>query len=201
MTKSNIAALCSVVLFLAGCTTPQSMDYQPGISAGTERVGRTTEAEIAVDPFVDSARSKKFFRLDAMDAGIAILHVRIVNKTADQTLLVKKDNFHLLRTGGEVSTGNLDNGKDAAPGQIIGAIGIGSLMGILGATMVAHATQIQMNFTSKELGDQTLSPGQSTEGFVYFAPVKHGEDWTRATVVQVKLLPTRNQPPIEIVSR
>ena len=79
------------------------------------------------------------------------------------------------------------------PGQVIGAIGMGSLIGILGTTMVAHATEVQMNFTSKEMGDQTLSPGQSTEGFIYFAPVKKGEDWTRATVVQIKLLPTKNQ--------
>jgi hypothetical protein len=144
-------------------------------------------------------RSQKFFGIDAMDNGIAILHVRILNKTANQTFLVKKDNFYLLRNGTQVSTSNLDKDKDsAAPGQVIGAIGMGSLMGILGVTMVAHATEVQMSFTSKELGDQTLSPGQSTEGFIYFAPVKKGEDWTRATVVQIKLLPTNNQIPIEL---
>jgi hypothetical protein len=184
---------------LAGCSTPQSMDYQPGISVGTERVGQTPEAEIALDPFVDRERTKKFFGIDAMDNGIAILHVRIVNKTANQTLLVEKKDFQLVRNGAEVSTGNLDKDKDSVtPGEVIGAIGMGSLMGILGATMVAHATEVQMNFTNKEMGDQTLSPGQSTEGFIYFAPVKKGEDWTRATVVQIKLLPTKNQIPIEL---
>src|ERR1035441_7841964 len=82
----TLILLASSSLMLAGCSTPQSMDYQPGISVGTERVGQTPEAEIALDPFVDRERTKKFFGIDAMDNGIAILHVRIVNKTANQTL-------------------------------------------------------------------------------------------------------------------
>ena len=186
-------------VMLTGCSTPQSMDYQPGISAGTERVGRTPEVEIAVDPFVDRERSKQFFGIDAMDNGIAILHVRIVNKTANQTLLVEKKDFQLVRNGTEVSTGNLDKDKDSVtPGQVIGAIGMGSLMGILGATMVAHATEVQMNFTSKEMGDQTLSPGQSTDGFIYFAPVNHGEDWTLGADVDIKLTETKTRQLTEL---
>jgi hypothetical protein len=199
MKKSHLLAFCSLVLSLAGCATPQSMDYQSGISANTERVGRVKEAEIAIDPFVDSARSRKFFGVDAMGEGIAILHVRIVNKTTDETLLVRKDHFHLVRGGAQVFTQDLEK-PDHTTGveKVLDGLSIGGGAGLAAATRISHATQIQMNFTSKEMGDQTLSPGQSVEGFIYFGPVKQGEDWTRDTVVQADLLPTQNGSPVEM---
>jgi hypothetical protein len=106
------------------------------------------------------------------------------------------ENFHLIQNGAGVPTFNLEKDKDAVTlGTIMDAI---SGPSILRTAMVAHDTQVQMNFTSQEMEDQTLSPGKSTEGFVYFAPVIKGEDWTRNAVVQIKLLPTKKQNPIEL---
>lgn len=188
-----------LLLSLGGCATPQSMDYPQGVSSGAEHIGRTKGAEITVDPFVDDARTKRYFGVAANDEGIAILHVRVVNNTTDQTLLVKKDHFHLLLQGDRVSARNLEK-PDETSGfqQVLDGLSIGGGMGLAAAARISHATQVQMNFTSKELGDQTLSPGQSAEGFIYFGPIKQGEDWTRGTVVQVKLLPTRNENPVEV---
>ncbi len=48
------------------------------------------------------------------------------------------------------------------------------------------------------MGDQTLSPGESMEGFIYFAPVKPGEDWTRAAAVKIQLVDTKTHKPVEL---
>jgi hypothetical protein len=159
------------------------------------------EVEVTVDPFSDHDRSQKYFDIDAVDNGIAILYVRVVNKTVDQTFVLKKENLHLSKNGAGELTGGGDkiNTSDSmGAAQVMSVVGVGGLMGALGAAMIAHDDTVRMNFTNKEMGDQTLSPGQSTDGFVYFAPIKKGEDWTRGTVVQVKLIPTKDQPPLEL---
>ena len=86
----TLILLASSSLMLAGCSTPQSMDYQPAISVGAERIGQTPEVEIALDPFVESERTEKYFDINAAANGIAILHVRVANNTSNQTLSGEK---------------------------------------------------------------------------------------------------------------
>ena len=148
-------------------------------------------------PLSKSERTKKFFDINAIANGIAILHVRVANKTTDQTFLVKKEGFHLLNgAGGLTGDGKIERSSPA--GQVVGAVGMGALMGLVGTAMVSNATEVQRNFTSKEMGDQTLSPGESMEGFIYFAPVKHGEDWTRTAAVKINLAETKTRQFIEL---
>jgi hypothetical protein len=195
---NSLILLASGSLLLTGCTTDKITDYQPASPSISERTAQESGVEVALDPFVESARTEKYFKIDAVANGIAILHVRVANKTADQTFLVKKEDFQLLRNG----AGDLISGKkiesSSPAGQVIGVVGMGALMGIVGGAMVSHATEVQRNFTSKEMGDQTLSPGENMEGFIYFAPVNHGKDWTRAAAVKIKLAETKTQRSLEL---
>lgn len=160
---------------------------------------------MALDPFVEKARAKEYFDIDAVADGIAILHVRVANKTANQTFLVEKKNFRLLRNerGGLTGDGKIIERSQASgsalgvTGAVLGGLGGTGLL-LVGSAMVSHSTEIQRNFTSKEMGDQTLSPGQSMEGFIYFTPVNHGEDWTHNAAVKIKLPETKTRQIIEL---
>ena len=68
------------------------------------------------------------------------------------------------------------------------------LLGLAGASMVAHAAEAQRNFVSKEMPDQTLAPGESMEGFIYYTPVaKSG--WSRGARMTIKLTDTKTHQP------
>jgi hypothetical protein len=199
-------ALASLLLLLGGCTTPPITDYRPGLPAASERMIQQSGVEIALDPFVERERTKQYFDIDAIADGIGILHARVANKTADQTFLVEKKHFQLLANGtagGWIGDGKkLERDQSAGTatelaGAVAGGLGGAGLM-LAGLALTSKATEIQRNFTSKEMGDQTLSPGQIMEGFVYFAPVTKGQDWTRTGVVKVDLTETKTQQTITL---
>lgn len=177
--------------FLAGCTI-SIPDYQPASPPLTERTGQASGVEVALDPFIERERTEKYFDIDAVAKGIAILHVRVVNKTADQTFLVRKDNFQLVPN--ETAVGLTTDGKQVKPSEpVVGQIpgergptpGIYSLFGGTGKELLP--SEIRRNFVGKEMVDQTLSAGQSMEGFIYFSSVEKGEDWSGTTSVDVSL--------------
>jgi hypothetical protein len=195
--------LVSNLLMLAGCGTAPIKPYQPVSQSISERTIQASGLEVALDPFVESSRTKEYFDIDAVANGIAILHVRVVNNTSNQTFLVEKKDFQLVR--GVAGANLTGNGKkiessDAAGNAIgwVGALAVSPVLLITASVMVSHSTEIQRNFTGKEMGDQTLSPGESMEGFIYFTPVNHGQDWTQGTAVKVKLTETKSQQLTEL---
>ncbi len=201
-----IAFSSLILLLLAGCTTARIADYQPAASPSvSERTAQASGVEVALDPFVEKERTEKYFDMDAVGQGIAILYVRVINKTADQTFLVQKENVQLIRNGaGGLAGGGGRTASSQASANAIGITGavLGGLGGVgllsAGSAMVSHSTEVQRNLTSKEMGDQTLSPGESMEGFIYFTPVKPGEDWTRAAAVKIQLVDTKTHQPVEL---
>jgi hypothetical protein len=205
MKQFILIASGSLLLMLTGCGTEPIKPYQTSSPSISERTAQASGVEVALDPFVESGRTKEYFDIDAVANGIAILHVRVTNKTTDQTFLVEKKGFQLLRNGAE---GLTDDGKRVEhsqasanalgiTGAVLGGLGGAGLM-LIGSDIVSHSTEIQRNFTSKEMGDQTLSPGQSMEGFIYFTPVNHGEDWTQGAAVKIKVTETKTQQLTEL---
>jgi hypothetical protein len=205
MKQFIIIALVSLPLFLTGCSTEKIADYQPASPPVSERTAQASGVEVALDPFVESERTKEYFDINAVAEGIAILHVRITNTTADQTFLVEKKDFQLIPDG---ATGALTADKqiERAPGWgagpatptsvLIGGPGGGG--GLMSFSNNSKYYEVQRNFTSKEMADATLSPGQSLEGFIYFMPVKKDEDWTRAATIKINLTETKTQQTIAL---
>jgi hypothetical protein len=187
-------------LMLGGCSTARTPDYQPASPSISERTAQESGVEVALDPFVESERTRKYFDLNAVANGIAILHVRVTNKTPDQTFLVEKKNIQLIpdtSAGGLTSDGKKIE-RSVAVGTSMEIAGAGSLTMLAGLAMVSHSTEVQRNFIAKEMGDATLPPGKSMEGFIYFTPVKKGEDWSRTAVVNINLTETKTQQMITL---
>jgi hypothetical protein len=203
MKQFIIITSASLLVFLTGCGTERITDYQPASPSISEHMVQGSGVGVALDPFVESERTRQYFDIDAVANGIAILHVRVVNNTADQTFLVEKKDFQLSTDGG--TNGLTGDGKkierSEAVGDTVGLVGAAAVsLPLLFASMsmVSHSSEIQRNFTGKEMDDQTLSPGQSMEGFIYFTPIKKGEDWTRAAAVKINLTETKTQHSIEL---
>jgi hypothetical protein len=206
MKQIIIIAFASPLILLAGCTTARITDYRPASPSANARTLQQSGLEIALDPFVERERTKQYFDIDAVADGIAILHVRVANKTADQTFLVEKKHFQLVPSAGP--GGWTGDGKkvdrDQSGGtatELVGAFsgGLGGAgLFLAGLSMVSQSTEIQRNFTGKEMADATLPSGKSMEGFVYFTPVKKGQDWTRATVVKIDLTDTKTQQMVTL---
>ena len=209
MKQSIILAFASLSLFVAGCSTEKIADYQPASPSANERTARASGVEVALDPFVESARTRQYFDIDAVAEGIAILHVRITNKTADQTLLVENKDFQLLPDGGggglaadpKVERDPEPGVGPATPASVLFGnpfVGSGGFGGLWSISRSSKFYEIQRNFTDKEMADATLSPGQSMEGFVYFKPVKRGADWTRASIIKIALTETKTHQTIAL---
>ena len=201
--KPLTVALVTVAL-VGGRSTARIADYQPPSRSTTERIVEQSGVEIALDPFVETDRTEEYFALDATGEGIAILHVRITNKTSDRTFLVEKKNVQLLPSGNlQGPTGSDKKIERSQTGATtaawVGTAGLlvspiaGISLVLAGSALASKSSEIQRNMTSKEMADATLSPGKSMEGFIYFAPVEKDQDWSRGTTARVGLTDTTSQ--------
>lgn len=154
-------------------------------------LGRESGVEVAVDPFVESGRTETYFDLDAVANGIAILHVRVSNQSTGKTFLVEKANFKLIPKGADtdLSGDGQKIERSKAVGEVLVVVGPGPAL--VGLAMMSKSTEIERNLIAKELPDQTLSPGQSMEGFIYFTPVEKGKDWSRTATLITSLTETK----------
>jgi hypothetical protein len=197
-----IGVLALWCVFFTGCGTEKITDYQPPAPAISERTAEESGVELALDPFVEHERTEQYFDINAVGSGIAILHVRVVNKTADQTFLVEKKNFQLFVNGDddELTADGKTIKRSKAAGEAVAWVGAAALsypMLFAGVAMVSRSSEIQRNFVSKEMADQTLSPGESMTGFIYFSPVKKHENWSRGATVEVSLTETKTHQTTE----
>lgn len=192
----------SLLLIGAGCATKRKPDYHPSTPSASARIGRQAEIEVALDPFIERERTKQFFGINAIDDGIAILHVRVSNSSSNQTFLVEKKNFHLLLAGapsGQTAEGSIERRKGGGEATAIVGASLGSFpLLVAGAAMISQATEIQRNFVGKEMPDQTLAPGQNMEGFVYYMPVKKKVDWSRGSTMKINFTDTKTQQVTEL---
>jgi hypothetical protein len=197
------------VMVLAGCTTPRIPDYPNATPTATEVIRQQSGVEVALDPFVENDRTQKYFDINARDNGIAILHVRLLNKAAEQTFLLQKTNIWLIPTdSGAALAGDRQREASSKAGEnneltAVVLYGVGSeVFGVTfllaGMAQASHSEEIQRNLISKELPDQSLSPGQSNAGFIFFKPVKKGEDWSRTASVKMTLIETKTQQPVTL---
>jgi len=128
MKQLIIFASSTLLLLLSGCSTDRITDYQPATPSISEHTAQASGVVVALDLFVEGGRTKEYFDIDAVAEGIAILHVRVANKTADQTFLVEKKDFQLLPAGAAGLTGDGQKiERSVTAGTTLEIVGAGSL--------------------------------------------------------------------------
>lgn len=190
--------------FLTGCSTERITDYQPTSTSVRERTAQVLGVEVAVDPFVESERTEKYFDINAVAEGIGIVFVRVSNNTSNQTFIVEKKNFQLVLAGSS-SDENADTQtieRSTSGGQAVAITGavVGSFGGMaimfIGGSMISHSMEIQRNFVGKEMPDQTLAPGESMKGFIYYSPVPKNAAWPRGAKMKINLTETKSHESV-----
>jgi len=239
-----VLGLFSLNVLLCGCNTEKLPDYHSDATATTVQIKREAGMEIALDPFIDSRRSRQFFGLNATDEGIGIIFVRISNYTSNQTFLVEKKNCQFLLPGvsagqnpdtktservnarlqqdsdrtlamqtawadavmnaernAQISTRfQPDMGQSSAVESASMALAGADVMTFLFQfAKLSHSTEVQRNFVDKEMPDQTLAPGQSMNGFLYYVIAPKNHKWASAGMMKVDMTETRSHESISMI--
>jgi hypothetical protein len=157
---------------LAGCSTVKMADFE------SKPFDKYTYSQIkdglaiAIHPISNKEESKKYFGTDLLSANILALYVIVVNRESSTEFLLLKDRVslrqseHLLGSASNSdSVGSPEAGEDVI---IVSAFFLFPMI-FVGAQMVTDAFEVKHNFIKKELRSATLSPNESTKGFLYFS--------------------------------
>ncbi len=192
-----ICMACASLLAMAavGCGTMKIPAYQGQASALT-RSGESQGLKVTLDPIVDKERGEKYFKVEPQKSGFAIIHLRAENKAADAAWLLSLENMRLVHSaqGGGATAANQEYKSDmsAANALSVTALVLTSplLMGVSGK-MLSNRMIVEKNFVDKEWRNQTLSPGQRAEGFVYFR-LGQQTNWIGNRLLRIDTLDTRS---------
>lgn len=149
--------LFSLTLALvAGCATPPAY---PTRAAADCRAQATKEGlTIGIHPIFDKQEAEHYFGSDLLLRGLLPVLVVVENHSKDASYLLSMNNCSLSQSTGYGSKADLPSREGAAliPG------------GLIGLAITCNAYNKRTGMAIKELRDQTVSPGQTEDGFVYF---------------------------------
>jgi hypothetical protein len=169
----SCTVIIAVLLFAPGCRpVPKLTIAYHSTSRAAVFSGQANGLIVTVDPIVDPARSEEYFDTNALDSHLLPIHVEARNSNPNVSFLLQKKNISFFlgenTVAGAASTAP-DVHSTAGDALVIsGAILVSGPLLIAGILMTRNAGSVQHNFTTAELRDQTLSPGQTVSGFVYF---------------------------------
>lgn len=198
----SIVFLAAASLALAGCSTISIPPYSGEVSAAAQ----TRESQglvVTADPLTDDARAREFFREDLKGIGAAVVYLKAENRSPDAAWLLRLEDMHLADASG---AGGPDGHGEAIEGDFAAANAVGTAGAVLisfpmmfaSAKLTSDALVKQKNYIDKEWRNQTLSPGQSAEGFVYFH-VPPDDAWSTARSLRLDCLNVRNQQTLTLV--
>lgn len=198
--RATVCATMSVLL--PACTTVRLSEPQQAAPSAHAATTDQSGLVLTADPWLDRARTEEYFGIDAAAVGLVIVRLKATNQSSPDTFLLHKDNFRLALAGADLETSDSvkHRSKTGDAANLTGALLLVTGPAILlslplmfgGAKMASNASRVQHNFVERELGNQTLSPGQVAEGFIYFKLPDNQKPGSGFRFV-VNLLNTRTQ--------
>jgi hypothetical protein len=202
---SSLAALLAAGVG-AGCG---SMKTIPPYTAGPSQHAKAVESrglKIVADPVSDRERANTYFEVNSVKRGVAIIFLQAENQSTDATWLLNEQNIHLTLSGhaGDMNAEDQEVEGDyrkgdaltvaAAPFLLFPGIDlfVGVPLMLSGSKANSDASVVQKNFVDNEWHNQTLSPGQRSQGFIYFNVDKNLE-WASSATLQLDCLDVRSQ--------
>jgi hypothetical protein len=189
-------AACVLLLGTVGCGTMKIPAYSgtPSASAQTREV---QGLKVTVDPFTDRERAGTYFKVNPTGRRVYIAHVRAENAGSDTAWLLCEERMVLRGSwpGQELSAHGQNVEANLAAANAVGMAGAVALsipMIFAGGKLTSDAMVVAKNFVDKEWRNQTLSPGQSAQGFVYFM-LPEKKTINDVTALEMMLLNVRNQ--------
>ena len=181
--SEHLLVLVAISFIVASCTGTAPPVFN-GLHSTLSPSARTEDKEgvrVTAEVFADRDRCKTYFKLpNAYANGLAILFVKAENLSPRESLILQHSNLRLLIEGSGASEGNTKQNMAAGEATAIAGAAIVSMpLLFLGASLISQASVVQENFVKQEFRDDTIPPGASASGFLYFqldksALLKHG---------------------------
>lgn len=163
---SLVCMLIGGPLMLTGCAL--RMPAYP-VQPATSYANRTSQnaVDVAIHPITSTVESKKYFGTNLISRNVLAILV-VVDNHSDASLVLDASQCELVGLPDRASDDQLP-GKTA--GEVVGVVSIATISlagGVLSMKMMNDSENIKSNLHVKELRRQTVSPGNSVQGFLYF---------------------------------
>ncbi len=179
-----------VLLALGGCAN--KFENYPN-RVWSDFPSRTLSGGVALgaEPLFIAGESQKYFDKDLPAEGILPVFILIQNQSQDRTFLVTPEQFAIREAAAPIGKEDVES---TGPGNNLiktGGVLLSPAMMAIGLAVYWDAKNINSNFKRQLLQTQTIAPGESTSGFVYFkteqADSTHPHQWVlRAEPQDVK---------------
>jgi hypothetical protein len=195
------------ILVWSGCAAPKTaVQYRPPMILDPALSAEADGLHVVADPLFDSDRAKACLDVDPRRLGLLAIHVRVENVHPSTTFLLQKENFKLLPAVG-VSDPALAEGGEYSPetegrtGERV-AWGTPTTRALLalafGGPNEDYSASVNHSFVREELRNQTLRPGQTASGCVYFQIPKREQFERGVLEIQIPDLGTQQRTTIRL---
>jgi hypothetical protein len=168
------------MILLTGCSTLELPKYPVGSAVSYPDSVTKDGLIVAAKPILDKNDSQKYFGADLIASNILAILVVAENHNLSSSFIIDNRNISLLhyeKKEDSLHIAESDNSSGVAM-SAVGGLLLSPLLivgGVLqGAKTYSDAGMVRYNFESQALKSHTLSPGDSTSGFVYFQVPKGG---------------------------
>lgn len=169
------------VVSMAGCTTMKLPDYQPGAVEDYPHRDAKDGLAAAVHAITDESESKTYFGTDLLAADILAVYAIVENRSDGASVVIGQDDFRLgPREAIEGKASQRDGLGSQSGGEavaLVGALLLSPVLLVAGAKMMSDASVIKHNMEVDAFRAQTLSPGETGAGFVYFQLPDDSDAW------------------------
>lgn len=162
-----------IVLTLAvGCSTIEIPRYSGSEVLNSGVLKEEQGLRIRIDPFVQPERVTKYFGMNSLEKGVVPVYICATNTSDKASFLLLTDQFKLAPASTPNATvgaaNSITNPAPVSAGFSVATTLILPLWSVLVAKENTDTEAIEHNFVRQELLNETLSPGKSISGFVYF---------------------------------
>jgi hypothetical protein len=154
---------------------------------------------VAVEPLTDPAGQKRYFKVDFAKNGFLPVFVVVENGSAEGSFILKREDIGAYAGDqqesqpGQVLSGRSKTGENLA---LASAIALSPAGMVISGILMIRATEVRQNLIKKDLRSSTLSPGQSTRGFV-FIPLPSDPEKRKHLRMRVRVVKLGSDQPID----
>jgi hypothetical protein len=191
MFRARAIGIASVVFVLSAAQAahagPKFADYPQRKANECVIKADKLKLVVGIQPMEDLNDQKNYFSMELTRRGLIPVYIVIENQSGDDSFLFDKTaiSFAVGVTAGagpDISSKSLQT-LQVASALVISPVGI-----IVGAKLAKDEAAVQRNLVMKEVQSKTLSPGDSTHGFLYIPVPKDGS----RQPIHLKVLVTRS---------
>jgi hypothetical protein len=176
----SISKLCLLLVFGSAASGCATMSVPKDVAKSADAYEQRTTKNgltVAVHMIRTGAEMDQVFNTDLRADGILPILVVVENHNDSSTFVIAKQKISLVDSEGRREIEAQRRGATSPADNVVGAAGVGLyvLSPILGAPLLiaglklsSDAQIVQHNVRDKEFYSQTLEPGQSVHGYVYY---------------------------------